>query len=130
MSLLHPDQLNQITQSKIDFRSFKDDLTHAISGAFPTGRMPFRRVRAVLVRWDVDNTKADESVREMLQVFQDYGYACKTAIIPAQSTISPDRFLQRLMFDMGEMGESGDLTIFYYAGHGLWDERQHSLELQ
>ena len=131
MSLLQPNNINKITQGKADFLSFKEDLSRAIIGAFPTGRMPYNRVRVTLVHWDNDNTGSAESVAEILQVFQDYGYACKTALIPAQSTtINPDRFLQNLMIDLGRAGESGDLTIFYYAGHGFWDEKQQALELQ
>lgn len=132
MSLLHPDNIDEITKSRTDFLTFKEDLNHAIVGAFPTGRMPYNRVRALLVRWDVDdNTHSDRSVDEIEHLFQEYGFACSKKVISTQSTIiNPERCLQNMLLDLGRAGEAGDLTIFYYAGHGIWDERQHFLEIQ
>ena len=131
MSLLHPRNIDEISQSKTNLTTFKDDLTRAIEGAFPTGRMPYNRVRAALVYWDVDDTNAKQSVDEIEKLFQDYGYVCKKFIIPAQSTtVSPLRFLQKALYDLGLVGEKNDLTIFYYAGHSVWDQNLRVLQFQ
>lgn len=131
MSSLHPQNIDEITQSKSNLVTLKEDLTRAIIGAFPTGRMPYHRVRAALVHWDVDDTKANKSVEEIERTFEDYGFACTKFIIPARSnTISPDRFLQKLVYKLGDAGEKDDLTIFYYAGHSVWDQERRVLKFQ
>ena len=131
MSSLHPNNVHQQTAAKSDLRTFKEDLTHAIADAFPTGRMPYKHVRAVLARWDADNTHADQSVNAVQQLFEEYGYDCKEVIIPADSpTINPQFFLQEVLYKLGREGEAGDLTIFYYAGHGVWDDKNQLLRLQ
>jgi hypothetical protein len=131
MSSLHPTNIDEITRSNSNLITFKEDLTRAIIGAFPTGRMPFRRVRAALIRWDVDDTKSEESVEEIGRVFEDYGYACRKYIIPARSeTISPYSYFRKLMIEVADAGEKADLTIFYYAGHSIWDPVRSLLQFQ
>ena len=131
MSLLHPQYIDEITQNKGDLTTFKNDLTNAIEGAFPTGRMPYNRVRVALVRWDLDNTHAEDSVNEIQKVFKAYAYACRAYIIQAQSTtINPERSLNNILHDFGSAGEKGDLSIFYYAGHSIWDKRLRVLQFQ
>lgn len=132
MTSLHPDNIQDITRAQTNLSTLRDDLNAAISGAFPTGRRPYNRVRAVFTYWDVDNTKSAESAKELKDLFESYGYACRDAVIPAQlgDPIVPQRFLQQLMVDMGRIGEAGDLTIFYYAGHGVWDQGNKQLQLQ
>jgi hypothetical protein len=131
MSSLHPTNIDEITRSKSNLITFKDDLTRAITGAFPTGRMPYRHVRAALVCWDVEDTKVDESVEEIRKIFEDYGYACRKYIIPARSTtVSPYSYFRKLMIEVADAGEKNDLTIFYYAGHSIWDEASRLLQFQ
>lgn len=131
MSSLHPQNIDEITQSKSNLITLKEDLTRAINGAFSTGRMPFHRVRAALVFWDVDDTKADKSVEEVERLFKDYGFACRKLIIPARSkTPTPEHFLRKFLVELGDAGEKDDLTIFYYAGHSVWDQALEVLQLQ
>ena len=131
MSPLRPQNIDEMTQSQSNLIAFKEDLTRAIEGAFPTGRMPYRRVRAALVRWDVDDTKADESVEETARTFGEYGFDCRKFIIPARSTTTtPVRFLQKVLCDLGDEGEKDDLTIFYYAGRSVWDQASRVLQFQ
>lgn len=131
MSSLHPQNVDEITKSKTKLITFKEDLNRAIIGAFPTGRMPYNRVRVALVHWDLDDTKADKSVEEIRKTFEDYGFACRTFIIPAKSTTTtPEFFLRKILYQLGDAGETGDLTIFYYAGHSVWDQAAQILQFQ
>jgi hypothetical protein len=130
MSPLHPDNANLLTKSKTNLATFKEDLTKAIQGAFPTGRMPYNRVRVVFVRWDADDTGSEKSIQGLQTLFESYGYACRTEILQAQASPGPDKALRKIMYDLAEAGESKDLSIFYYAGHGQWDSVKHSLQLQ
>lgn len=131
MSLLHPQYIDETAQNKGDLTTFKNDLTKAIESAFPTGRMPYNRVRVALVHWDLDDIHAEDSVNEIQKVFQDYGYACRKYILQAQSaTISLERSLQKILHEFGFAGEKGDLSIFYYAGRSIWDQRLRVLQFQ
>ena len=131
MSSLHPQNIDEITQSKCNLITFKEDLTRAINGAFPTGRMPYNQVRAALVSWDVDDIKADKSVEEVERLFEDYGFACRKYIIPARpKSRTPDHYLRNFFHELGDAGEKDDLTIFYYAGHSVWDQAREVLQLQ
>ncbi len=131
MSSLHPKNIDEITRSKNNLVTFKEDLTRAIIGAFPTGRMSYHRVRVALVRWDVDDTKADESVEEIGKIFEDYGFSCRKFVIPARfTTITPESYFRNLMVELGDAGEKGDLTIFYYAGHSFWDPDRRLLKFR
>lgn len=115
----------------MQLRNVQERPESSYMGGIPTGRMPYRRVRAVLCRWDADNTHAEESANALQAVFEDYGYACKRVILPADTpNVNPHLYLQDVMNDLGRAGESGDLTIFYYAGHGDWDHQNQQLQLQ
>jgi hypothetical protein len=129
MSSLYPQNIDEITQSKKNLIIFNEDLTSAIIGAFSAGRMPYHRVRAALIHWDVDDTKTDKSVEEIEKTFEDYEFACRKFIIPIRSSTSIlDQFLRKLLYELRDAGEKDDLTIFYYAGHSVWDQALRVLQ--
>ena len=130
MSLLHPGDIEVMTRSSTNFSTFKSDLNFAIFYAFPTDRYPYKRVRVLLVHWDDGYTNWDGSVDEIQHLFQEYGFACRKEIISTQSMASSNTRLQGSLAELARAGERGDLTIFYYAGYGIWDKGQDCLELQ
>lgn len=133
MSPSNPDHNVRVAQGKTQLATFKDDLTRAILGAYPTPERitPYHRVRVALVHWDVD-INAQKSVMEMGHTFQVYyGYECSRFALEARSaTYTPEQSLQRICIQIGYAGRKGDLTIFYYAGHSIWDPRFGVLRFQ
>ena len=60
-----------------DIRAFGEDLTNAVTGAFPKGKSRYHEVHVLLLSWEDDSLGVIEEIDELRSVFdQVSGYGC------------------------------------------------------
>jgi hypothetical protein len=118
------EEIREVTRTQHHFPSlptFVNRLKHAYEHRWTTRKTPYKKVFALLVRWEEDDLVLKTEIKDLGRMFRDtYHFDTQTWLIPSGKQRYSALFQKVLSFLTENDGDE-TLFILYYGGHGYQD---------
>jgi len=104
-----------------NFRAFVDELNRTCQAKWKTRQVPYKRVSALLVRWEEDDLGVVKEIEMLRRIFHDtYHFDVENFTIPSGKR-GYLGLIERIKSLLEIYDAEDNLFILYYAGHARQD---------